>query len=84
MTEQKEKGYQGIWAIEAFEYENTRSDFKYCHYWQNKKLCQPLGILETQGAFSNKIPWDIDGATDEIVLQSDVQAVENIVVYDSK
>ena len=28
MTEQKEKGYQGIRATEAFGYENTKSDFK--------------------------------------------------------
>ena len=29
----KQKGYKGIGAIdEAFEYENTRSDFKCCNY----------------------------------------------------
>ena len=32
MTEQKRKGYQEIRTIEAFEYENARSDFKYCNY----------------------------------------------------
>ena len=32
MTEQKGKGYQRIRAIEAFEYENTRSYFKCCDY----------------------------------------------------
>ena len=33
MMKQKGKGYQGIGAIyEAFEYENTRSDFKCCKY----------------------------------------------------
>ena len=32
ITEQKGKGLQGIRAIEAFEYENTRSDFKCCNY----------------------------------------------------
>ena len=33
MTKQKRKGYQGIGAIdEAFEYKNTRSDFKFCNY----------------------------------------------------
>ena len=33
MTEQKGKWYhQGITATESFEYENTRSDFKYCYY----------------------------------------------------
>ena len=35
MTEQKRKGYQGIRATEAFEYENTRSDFNYCYYWEH-------------------------------------------------
>ena len=32
MTEEKGKGYQGIRAIKAFEYENIRSDFKCCDY----------------------------------------------------
>ena len=32
MTEQKGKVYQGIRANEAFEYENTRSDFNYCYH----------------------------------------------------
>ena len=32
MMEQKGKGYQGIRATEAFELENTRSDFKCCDY----------------------------------------------------
>ena len=32
MKKQKGKGYQGIRATEAFEYENTRSDLKYCDY----------------------------------------------------
>ena len=30
MMEKKGKVYQGIRATEAFEYENTRSDFNYC------------------------------------------------------
>ena len=32
MTKQKGKRYQGHRAIEAFEYENTRSDLKCCDY----------------------------------------------------
>ena len=32
MTEQKGKGYKVIRETETFEYENTRSDFKYCYY----------------------------------------------------
>ena len=33
MAKQKGKGYQGIGEIdEAFEYENTRSDFRCCNY----------------------------------------------------
>ena len=33
ITEQKGKGkqHQGIKATKAFEYENTRRDFKYCY-----------------------------------------------------
>ena len=30
--EEKGKGYKEIRSIEAFEYENTRSDFKFCDY----------------------------------------------------
>ena len=37
MTEQKGKVYQGIRANEAFEYENTRSDFNYCYHWEKLK-----------------------------------------------
>ena len=38
MTKQKGKGYQGIGGIdEAFEYENTRSDFKCCNYQEQCK-----------------------------------------------
>ena len=37
MTEQKEKGYQGIRATKAFEYTNTKSGFKYCYYWEKWK-----------------------------------------------
>ena len=32
MTKQKGKAYQGIRSIEAFKYENTRSDSKCCDY----------------------------------------------------
>ena len=37
MAEQKEKGYYGIRTIEAFEWENKRSDFKCCDYQKNEK-----------------------------------------------
>ena len=40
MTEQKGKRYQGIPAIEAFEYQNKRSDIKCCadgEKWKKKK-----------------------------------------------
>ena len=37
MMEQKGKGYQGVRATEVFEYENTRSDFNYCYYWEKWK-----------------------------------------------
>ena len=32
MTDQKGQERQGIKVIEAFKYENLRSDFKCCHY----------------------------------------------------
>ena len=37
-----------------------------------------------QGTFSEKLTPDIDGFTDEPVVQCDVQVVENIFAYDSK
>ena len=37
MTEQKGKGYQGIRATEAFDYENTRKYFKYGYYLKKWK-----------------------------------------------
>ena len=36
MMEQKGKEYQEIRAIGAFDYENTRSDFKCCNYRENE------------------------------------------------
>ena len=41
----KLKGYQGITAIEAFEYENTRSDLKCCHYWESQYETDIMYIL---------------------------------------
>ena len=38
MKEQKEKGYQRIRATEAFDYENTRSDFEK-NTEKNENLC---------------------------------------------
>ena len=38
----------------------------------------------TGGAFSDKVAPDIDGFTDEAVVQCDVQVVENATVDDSK
>ena len=53
MTEQKGKGYQGIRAPEAFEYENTRSDLKHCYYreiWKTKSDYR--GTKDPKGIFS--------------------------------
>ena len=71
--EQKRKGYQGIRAIEAYEYENTGSYFKYCHYWEKwKTMSYYRDIPGTQGAFSEKVTSNSDGFTDEAVVQYDV------------
>ena len=53
MTEQKEKGYQGIRATEAFEYENIRSDFKHCITEKNEQL---QGHQGPKGHFQIKLP----------------------------
>ena len=53
MTKQKEKTYQGIWAIETFEYENTK----------NGRL--QLRIPGTRVLFSDKVTPDLDDFTDE-------------------
>ena len=74
MMEQKGKGYQRIRSIEAFQYENKRSDFKCCDYWEKRKtICQ------------TKVTPDIDGFTDEpVVYQCDALVVKNTFVDDSK
>ena len=51
---------------------------------KNEKLCQITGIPETQGALSDKVAPDIDGFTDEPVVQCDVQVAENTVIDYSK
>ena len=42
------------------------------------------GYPGTQGAFSDKVNSDINGFTDEPVVQHDVQVVENTFVDDSR
>ena len=45
MTNQERKGYHGIGATdEAFEYKNTKSDFKCCNYREKWKAVCPLQI----------------------------------------
>ena len=57
---------------------------------KNEKLCQTKGIPGTQGTSSDIVTCDIDGFTDELVVQYepvvqwDVQVAENTLVYDSK
>ena len=52
MTELKGKGYQGITAIEIFEYENTRSDFVVITEKNEKQYVRlQLSIPGTKGVF---------------------------------
>ena len=44
---------------------------------KNEKLCQTAGIPGTERAFSDKVTLNIDGFTDEPLVQCDVQVVEN-------
>ena len=71
MMTQKWKGYQGTGATdEAFEYENTRSEFKCCNYREKLETIRQttaISITGTQGAFSvDKIAPDFDDFTDEL------------------
>lgn len=55
----------------------------------NEKLCQNLGILGTQGSFSDKVSPDIvpkvsPDFTVEPVFQYHVQVVENAFIDDCK
>ena len=77
MMEQEGKGYQGIRAIKAFEYENTRSYFDIVITVKNEKQCLTKGIPWTHGAFLDKFTPNIDGYTDETVVQHGVQVVGN-------
>ena len=80
MTKQKGYVYQRIWAIEAFEDENTRIDVKCYNYYENKNMSD----YRTQGAISNKVNPVTNVFTDEPEIQCDVQVVENTLVNDSK
>ena len=76
MTKQKGMGYQGIIAIQEFEYENIRSDFKCCYYWEKQYVRVQLSLPETQGEFLDKVTPDIAGFTYEPFVQCDIQFVE--------
>ena len=58
MTEQKWKGYPGIRAMEAFEFEN-----------ENQYVRPQLNKSGTQGLFSEKDVSDIDDFTDDPEIQ---------------
>ena len=61
MTNQKGKGYQGIGETdEAFEYQNTRSDFKCCNYRENWKTMSDYCYKYIR-AFSDNVASDIVG-----------------------
>ena len=85
MTEQKGKGYQGIRAVEATEYENIRSDFRYCDCWEKwKTICQTTLQLSIPGTQRISVKVTPDDFTDEPEFQCDVQVVKNTFVDDSK
>ena len=50
---------------------------------KNEKLYQTTGIPGTQGAFSDKVTPDIDGFTDEPVVQCEVLVLKNTFTDDS-
>ena len=55
MTKQKGYEYQGIWAIEAFEDENTRIDVECYNYYENKDYVRLQGYWEPKGQFQIKL-----------------------------
>ena len=69
MAKQRGKGYQGIRATEAFEYENTRNDFNYCYYWEKwKTMSDYKDTRFPKGTFRDKFNPNIDSFTDEPVV----------------
>ena len=74
--------------IETFEYENTKSDFKFCNNREKwKEICQNTAKYTRawiQEVFSDIVAPDIDGFTDEPVVQCDSQVVRNAFVDDFK
>ena len=74
------KGKECNWSI-TFEYENTRSDFKCCDYWKKWKTIRQITAKYTWDP--RAVTPDIDGFTDEPVVQCDV-LVENTFVDDSR
>ena len=51
---------------------------------KNEKLYQTTGIPGAQGAFSDQTNPDVDGFTNEPVVQCDAQVAKNIFINDSK
>ena len=47
-------------------------------------MSQISGVPGTQGAFLDKVSSDIDGFTDELVVQCDARVGENNLLDDSK
>ena len=85
----KREEVHGIRVIEAFEYKNTRSDFKCCDYREKwKTICQTTvsipGTLSDKGSFSDKVAPDIDDFTDKPEIQCDAQVVKNTFLDDFK
>ena len=75
----------GSRATKAFEHENTKStsNFAITEKTEKQYVRLQLRILETQGAYSNKVAPDIDCFTKEAVVQCDLEVVKNAFVDDS-
>ena len=72
-----------IRTIKKFEYENTRRGFECCDYWEKwKTIPRQIILLDmwgTEVAFSDKVTTDIDGFTDEPIVQCVVRFVKIVL-----
>ena len=79
------RGYQTIWTIKTYEFENTRSNAnKCCEHWEKKRKQYIRQIIYTsQGHLSAKITPEIDFAV-EPVVQYHFPVVDVTFAEDSK
>ena len=77
MTVEKRKMYQVIRATDKHLSTKIQELISNIVIWEKWKTLSDIRIPGTQIIFSRKVSPDIDGSTDEPVVQCDIQVVEN-------